>query len=593
MGAIVDRLKEWWSNADQTQKLVSGFGVTFLVVILGFTAFFATRPKMTAVYTGISEADKSSIYEELSKAGFKVDIQGASGEVVVPTQDVSRAKMVLAGKGKLPQGPEGSIDLINSIGIGDSPMKELEKVIAAKERELESSISTLEGVAAAQVHLNLGKDGAFLDESAPPTASVRITESNEGIINNDQAKAISRLVEHAITNLDSSNISVITDSMRMIYDGKEQDSVGHIANRKIEAENAEGRRRTIELQRSLDQVFGLNNTIAKVEVSLNMDTTSIKTDETITGTDAAYIEKTTETLDSNGDVTGGASGLESNGAAGTTAAQDNSENSSYENTAEAKQFPTSNTKTDIQKAAGDLVAMNVTVMANSTNLTPETLTALESYVADIVAPYEGDSKFRGSVTPVEFNQDTQEIQQRAEAQAEAAQRMQQLISVLPVMALIIVGVVLVRSIGKTLKGQSQQMVLSNGQTISLPANTDPEILQMIERASTSDPDALEAGGYGDLSKALGAVGEQEVEEDMEIVEKDTGEIDENGEPIVIRKKRKKRRPIEEDDDDDDYQPVGSIKKKVDVPLEQIKKMSKKNPEAVAMLLKGWIMEERN
>jgi flagellar biosynthesis/type III secretory pathway M-ring protein FliF/YscJ len=45
---------------------------------------------------------------------------------------------------------------------------------------------------------------------------------------------------------------------------------------------------------------------------------------------------------------------------------------------------------------------------------------------------------------------------------------------------------------------------------------------------------------------------------------------------------------EEDYDDPD---IESIKKKVDVPLEQIRKMSRNNPEAVAMLLKSWMMEE--
>jgi flagellar biosynthesis/type III secretory pathway M-ring protein FliF/YscJ len=35
-----------------------------------------------------------------------------------------------------------------------------------------------------------------------------------------------------------------------------------------------------------------------------------------------------------------------------------------------------------------------------------------------------------------------------------------------------------------------------------------------------------------------------------------------------------------------------IHEKVDVPLEQIKKLSKQRPETVAMLLKGWMMDDR-
>lgn len=590
MGAIVDKLKEWWQQADQTQKLVSGFGIAFLIVILGFTAFFATRPKMTAVFPGISEADKSMVYDELSKAGFQVDLQGNPSEVVVPTQDVARARMVLAGGNNLPQSKGDGMDLINGIGIGDSPIKEIEKVKAAKELELENSIATMEGVADVWVGLNLGKDGAFVDESAPPSASIKITEQNDGIITTDQAKAMTRLVEFAITNLKSENITVITDSGRMLFDGKDEGSVGTIANRKIEAENIESKRRTVDLQRRLDQVFGMGNTNVEVQVTLNMDTTSIQTDETTTGTDPLYEEKTGETLESEGGMDGGASGMESNGATGTTAATGDTGKSSYENTASAVQYPTQQKKTAVQKAAGDVVAMNVTVMANSTNLDEEAMAGLDTYIANYIAPYAGDNKFTANVTPVAFNNQTEEMAKKAEAQAEAAQRMQQLVSILPVIALILVGVVLVRSIGKTLRGQSRQMVLSNGQTISLPAGTDPEVIAMIENAALPNEQGQLPGGYEGVMQSL--AGHADGEDDEEIVEEDTGEVDDNGDPIIVKRKRKKRRIIE-DDDDDDFQPVGSIKKKVDVPLEQIKKMSKKNPEAVAMLLKSWIMEERN
>ena len=40
------------------------------------------------------------------------------------------------------------------------------------------------------------------------------------------------------------------------------------------------------------------------------------------------------------------------------------------------------------------------------------------------------------------------------------------------------------------------------------------------------------------------------------------------------------------------QPIRSIRSKVNVPLEQIKKLAKERPSTVAMLLKSWMLEER-
>jgi flagellar biosynthesis/type III secretory pathway M-ring protein FliF/YscJ len=38
--------------------------------------------------------------------------------------------------------------------------------------------------------------------------------------------------------------------------------------------------------------------------------------------------------------------------------------------------------------------------------------------------------------------------------------------------------------------------------------------------------------------------------------------------------------------------VEAIRQKIDLPLEQIKKMAKQKPQAVAMLMKSWLLEER-
>lgn len=43
---------------------------------------------------------------------------------------------------------------------------------------------------------------------------------------------------------------------------------------------------------------------------------------------------------------------------------------------------------------------------------------------------------------------------------------------------------------------------------------------------------------------------------------------------------------------DDTIDVEAIRRKIDLPLEQIRKMSKQNPQAIAMLLKSWLLEER-
>ncbi len=78
---------------------------------------------------------------------------------------------------------------------------------------------------------------------------------------------------------------------------------------------------------------------------------------------------------------------------------------------------------------------------------------------------------------------------------------------------------------------------------------------------------------------------------LEFARPKAGELDETGEPVKVKKRKKKKDIYSDEDDEDDDVSIDSLKTKVDVPLEQIRKMARKNPEVVATLLKSWMMEE--
>ena len=215
--------------------------------------------------------------------------------------------------------------------------------------------------------------------------------------------------------------------------------------------------------------------------------------------------------------------------------------------------------------------MNVSVMANDSVITD--VAPLEQRVASYIAPWSGDERFSANVTAVPFSDAATRATERAATEAANAQRMQQLISLLPVVALVVVALFLMKALGKALKTPTQTLALANGQTISLPANIDPQVLALIERSATT-PSLASAASAGD-SMALARSSRSEDGDDRDPY----ADLPEG----VLRPG--------EDDDDDLPIDVASIKQRVDVPLEQIRKMAKKNPEVVATMLKTWMMED--
>jgi hypothetical protein len=131
--------------------------------------------------------------------------------------------------------------------------------------------------------------------------------------------------------------------------------------------------------------------------------------------------------------------------------------------------------------------------------------------------------------------------------------MQQIISMLPIAALLFVGFLVMKSIGKFSKGTS--MAIVGGGSLPVPYNqsalpgSSGDLLRAVDRVGGGD-------GGGQFARSGGDGGGDDDESDAQLAS------------------------------------IKGISRKVNVPLEQIKKMSSDRPETVAMLIKGWLLEER-
>ncbi len=567
MNGFLQRIRDWWTTADRTQKLVTGFGGAFLVFLLGATIMFAGQPKMQPVFTGMNDLEKSAVFDELNKKGFKVEVS-PTGEVVVPEKDVQRAKMGLASSGKLPKGSPGSAS--TSGGFLDTPEVEKKKLRSQSEAELAASIMTLSGVTGATVHIAAGKDSAVLDEKVAPTAVVNVNESSEGALTQEEGKSIANLVQYSITGMTSAGVKVITNSGKTIYDGAEQNSDDALANGKMEAERAEGRRRQAKLQSELDQILGKGNAMVDVEVNLNMDPTTTETDQVTPSDKPISIEKGVEKMNGSGSSSSGIAGLESNTPGSPATPAGGSDAGKYSSNVISEHFAPTTTRTKTKKAMGQVVGMNITVTCNKAALGDDKSNAIDDRVQAALGANAGLAGFSARVIPVEFSTALADTEKKAADAAASGQRTQQMISLLPVVALILVGVMLLKALGKSLSTPvTQYAVLANGQRVALPMGTDAGSPGSSTALALQSEETALAPGLGATSDAVHQASIDDIERAKELE--------------VLR-----ALGVEDDESVD----IRGIRKKLDIPLEQIKKMAGQKPELFAMLLKSWMAEER-
>ena len=173
------------------------------------------EPNMTTLYASVSDADKSKIYESLKNMGMDVELDPATGEVLIPTNDYHQARISLAAQG-LPEYSANGFEDIDHLPLGVSRSVETMKLKKVQENELSRSIAEISSVQAARVHLALPEKSVFIRNQTAPTASVFITLKNGRQLDQTQVRAITNLVASSIPGMGQSGVSIIDQSGRLL-----------------------------------------------------------------------------------------------------------------------------------------------------------------------------------------------------------------------------------------------------------------------------------------------------------------------------------------------------------------------------------------
>lgn len=571
MGSLLERFRAWWGALDQTQRVIYGFGTALFVVFLIATGYFASRPQMVVLYSGLTSEQQAMIVEELRKQNIECRFD-RPGIIEVSAKDRANASVALAMAKKEPyQLSSGSTDLTN-IGSFTTPTLEREMIQGDREAKLAKAIEELEPVESATVKVNWGQSSPFARDKIPPSATVIVHEKPGRLLNAAHARAIASTLAGAVPGLTMDAIKVIGGNGSMLWDGTNAPGAPG-SSLKIAAEIEESRRRTQELQTMLDQAFGAGNTIATVQVELSMDEVDRTTESEVPSekpVEKVAVEETMNT-DPGAAGTDAAAGTAANtvlapaatdGAAGS--------GSSYTSKQDSEVYLRTKETEHRKVLPGAVTTMKVSVMANEKpadakptdpGLDTAAVTAVEGFVRGYMGlkPRETSDTKVVSVTSFPFDQtQTQEVEKAQKAEAQR-QQIQQAISILPVVALLAIGFLVARAIGKMAHPKQPQLALAGGGALPAPDDlTGAAAVPMLE--------AVEGG----LHPSAHDLPQVQASSNHDITAQDLMELYESAEPMSIE----------------------AIRERIDVPLEQIRAMALKKPEAVAALLKGWMMEER-
>lgn len=390
--------------------------ITLLAVgaaVIGFFFFVVTRlstPPLTLLYSDLELGESSEIIERLTGMGIPYQLKNEGRTIYAPQDQISSLRVTLAGEG-LGGSIVGYEIFDRTDNLGTTSFVQNINRIRAVEGELARTISEINSVSSARVHIVLPERQVFRQEDRKPSASI-VLKTRRGGMSPSQVKAIQHIVSSAIAGLDSSSVSIIDQNGTLLARGSSDDGSGVGSSTVEESQRAMENRLRLQIESLLENAVGAGKVRAEVAVEMNLSRITSNSEtvdpESQVVIGSTIVEDTSQDIDNagaGGGVTVGGDLPDAQAPAATAGPQITNSTSRTE---ETTNFEISRTNSITVTEAGEILRISVAVLvdgihskdANGNDIyTPRSQAQLDQF-AELVQSSIGYDPNRGDTVGV-------------------------------------------------------------------------------------------------------------------------------------------------------------------------------------------------
>jgi len=199
-------------------------------VALGIVLYMSIQePTYRPLDYQVTQQNMTAIIDTLDKAGIQYKINDRDGIVLVPVKDVQTARMKLSAAGVTKDNGFNYSYLNEQGNFGNSQFVESTRYLRALENDLSKTISGIEGVAGARVHIAVPRNNTFADENNKVTASVVLNISPGFVSDKEKIRSIIQIIADSVPGLDPKNIAITDQYGHFLSESLNIDSIYNAA----------------------------------------------------------------------------------------------------------------------------------------------------------------------------------------------------------------------------------------------------------------------------------------------------------------------------------------------------------------------------
>ena len=248
------------------------------IILIAFFIFISLRvaaPIMSPLFTNVPVEEAAKIIQELDKRGIPYELRAGGTQIMVPSDQVNKLRLVMAEQGIPSQGSIVGYEIFDkSDTMGTSNFVLNINQLRALEGELARTITDFESVEQARVHLVIPRRELFTRDTVDPTASVALKLHSSAGISKNEIAAIRHLVATAVPGLKPQRITIVDSRGGLLAKGvDEQEDANVLTEEAEDFRTAYEKRLSSTVEQLLEQSVGMGKIKAKVHADIDFDRT--------------------------------------------------------------------------------------------------------------------------------------------------------------------------------------------------------------------------------------------------------------------------------------------------------------------------------
>lgn len=263
-------MRQFFSSMSQRTRFAFLVGILLIAGIVGAASWWVMHPAYGVLFRDLRESDAAEISTTLDQMQVPYRLADEGKTILVPEMQVYETRMKLVSQG-VPKGGSVGFELFKDSDYGVTEFAQRVNFQRALQGELERTISALDEVASARVHLTIRRTDLFSPDQDPSKASVTLSMRPGKHLDAREVAGIQRLVASAVEGL-ASDAVVVLDDKGMVLSGYSADGQNGVLNSaSLDAQSQLENQLRARVGDLLHRVLRTDNFTVSVNVSLNYD----------------------------------------------------------------------------------------------------------------------------------------------------------------------------------------------------------------------------------------------------------------------------------------------------------------------------------